>query len=105
MGCPCNTGYTGTINPSITFVGNNYYCESAVDPGQNAGPLLHANDSLWDGMKCDDKEASCCTNPKMPWFSTVLDGITQNDIELRVCGDEGEQNEDTPLDIIELYIR
>ena len=31
--------------------------------------------------------------------------MTQDDIELRVCGDEASSNEDTPLDIIELYVR
>ena len=42
----------------------------------------------------------------MPWFYRVLDDMTQNDIELRVCGNEGVSNdEDTPLDIIELYVR
>ena len=31
--------------------------------------------------------------------------MTQENIELRLCGDEGVPNEDTPLDIIELYVQ
>ena len=31
--------------------------------------------------------------------------MTQDDIELRVCSDGGPPEEDTPLDIIELYVR
>ena len=41
----------------------------------------------------------------MPWFYRVLDDMTQNDIELRVCGDQSVSDEDTPVDIIELFVR
>ena len=102
--CPCNTGYSGDIDVSSSFVGNHYYCESAVDPGKNFQQVLHVNDTLWDGKNCDSNEASCCTNSKMPWFYRVLDDITQDDIELRVCSDEAPYSEGTPLDIIELYV-
>ena len=104
-GCPCNTGYTGGINVASSFVGNHYYCESGLDPGEPWTSVLYPNDPLWDGKNCNSSEASCCTNSKMPWFYRVLDDITQDDIELRVCSDEDPPNEDTPLDIIELYIR
>ena len=45
------------------------------------------------------------TNPKMPWFIKTLNETVNENIELRVCGDTDYLNEDTPLDIIELYIR
>ena len=103
-GCPCNTGYSGDINVGSSFVGNHYYCESGLNPGKSWTPVLHANDPLWDGENCDSHEASCCTNSKMPWFYRILDDMTKDDIELRVCGNEGvSNNEDMPLDIIELY--
>ena len=41
----------------------------------------------------------------MPWFYRVLDDMTQDDIELRVCADDDTSDEDVPLDIIELYVR
>ena len=41
----------------------------------------------------------------MPWFIKSLNETTTEDIELRVCGNQGGIDEDTPLDIIELYIR
>ena len=59
---------------------------------------------LLDGKNCNSSEACCCTNSKMPWFYWVLDDITQDDIELRVCADEAISNEDIHLDIIELYV-
>ena len=104
-GCPCNTGYSGGNKVVSSFVGNHYYSESGLDPGKSWTSVLYANDFLWDGKNCDSHEASCCTNSTMPWFYQVLDDIIQDDIELRVCGDYGLPDEDTSLDIIELYVR
>ena len=104
-GCPCNTGYSGGRNVASPFISNRYYCESAVDPGKIWTPVLYPNDPLWDGKNCDGNEVSCCTNSKMPWFYRVLDDMTQDDIELRVCSNRAVPYEDTPLDIIELYVR
>ena len=104
--CPCNTGYAGGKNVALPFINNHYYCESGLDSGKQWTNVLYANDTLWDGKNCDSNEASCCTNSKMPWFYRVLDDMTQEDIELRVCSNGGVSNdEDVPLDIIELYVR
>ena len=100
--CPCNYGNSHKVASS--FVGNHYYCESALNPHTILEQVLYGNDPLWDGKNCDSREASCCTNSKMPWFYRVFDDITNNDIELRVCTDSGIPDEDTPLDIIEIYI-
>ena len=46
--CPC-TQYPGRAPPS--FVGNNYYCESAtIDYGVSG--VYYFNDILWDGAGC-----------------------------------------------------
>ena len=103
--CPCNTGYTNSNKVFSSFVGNHYYCESGLDPGKIWTSVLYANDPLWDGENCDSSEAPCCSNSKLPWFYRLLDDITQDDIELRVCSDDGPLEEGTPLDIIELYVR
>ena len=101
--CPCNTGTNATFVPS--FIGNEYYCESGVPAGQSFQSILYPNDPLWDGQQCDGNEGPCCTNPKMPWFIKALNETINENIELRVCGDIDYPNEDTPLDIIELYIQ
>ena len=101
--CPCNNGSSGTTSPN--FVGKEYYCESGLPYG-NVHPVLYSNDTLWDGQQCGGLEGPCCTNPKMPWFIKTLSETTTKDIELRMCGiDYLSNTEDTPLDIIELYIR
>ena len=40
----------------------------------------------------------------MPWFIKTLNVITNEDIELRVYANTIYPDEDTPLDIIELYV-
>ena len=100
-GCPCNNG--SYASPPPPFVGNDYYCESGVSSG--AINILYVNDPLWDGQNCNGPESTCCTSPNMPWFLKTLNETTTDDIELRVCSNGGLPKEDTPLDIIEIYIK
>jgi len=74
-----------------SFVGNDYFCERAVT----------ASDRLWDGQG----EMASPPGVTAPWFCKQLPQITTDDIEVRICGDEPTVNEDTPVEIIELYIR
>ena len=87
--CPCNSGIT---NYSPSFVGENYYCESATSYA----------DVLWDGQQCNGLESPCCTTPNMPWFTTTLNDATTSDIEVRACTVHYGV---TPFDILELYIK
>ena len=36
-----------------------------------------------------------------PWFCKQLPQTTTDDIEVRICGDQGIANEDTPVELIE----
>ena len=95
--CPCSSN-PGGGPPS--FVGNNYYCESG-NPTDDWSRQLYASDKLWDGKQCED---SCCTGTDSPpWFKVQLSTTTSEDIEIRICGDEGTVNEDTPVELIEIY--
>ena len=101
-GCPCNNGSSAPPPPS--FVGNDYYCESGLND-LSYSYILYADDPLWDGQNCIGPESTCCTNLNMPWFLNTLDETTTDNIELRVCSDQGLPDEDTPVDIIELYVK
>ena len=82
---------------------NDYYCESG-----NAGSqfsILYVEDILWDGQQCNGIGSTCCTNPNMSWFLKTLNEETKDDIELRVCANVHPTGEETPLDIIEIYIK
>ena len=100
-GCPCNNGSSALLPPS--FVDNDYYCESGRY--NSSSPILCPGDPLWDGQNCNGPESTCCTNPNMPWFLKTLNETTTDNIELRVCSDQGLSNEDTPLDIIEIHVK
>ena len=97
--CPCDSG---RVAPS--YVGNDYFCESG-----NPGPVLSAqifiSDPLWDGQGCGNPP--CCElsfPPGAPWFCKQLSQATTDDVEVRICRDE-LSSEDTPVELVELYIR
>ena len=97
--CPC---WDSSAKQPPSFVGNNYFCESG-NPSSNFVPgFLYNSDKLWDGQQCSG-EGTCCTGP--PWFSVELPNNSTDDIEVRICGNEGTNNEDTPIELMEIYIQ
>ena len=92
--CPCDGGRSA---PS--FVGDNYYCESGYNGTFPSGLLT--SDPLWDGAGCES-EGSCCR--AAPWFTVDLVDSTSDDIEVRICANN-EDTEDSPIHLLELYIR
>ena len=108
LSCPCSIG--NSFNTTPPFVGNDYYCESGRFDNSYPDDYLFFNDPLWDGQQCNSDESTCCTTPNMPWFIKTLNETVSDDIQLRVCGygcvnNSCSQYFDTPLDLIELYIK
>ena len=99
--CPCSS-LPGTEPP--TFVGSNFYCESGnPSDGTFLENFLYREDKLWDGLQCED---SCCAGVNSPpWFSTSVPNLTSDDIEVRICNSESTFNEDTLVEIMDLYIQ
>ena len=101
--CPCNTGSIVSVQ---SFIGNDYFCESGNTAGNEAYIILHTSDPLWDGQGCGSVESPCCNVTGIPWFHRDYGNTTTTDyIELRVCGDEGTNNEDTPVSYYEIYVK
>ena len=99
--CPCD--YSGATQPP-SFVGSNYYCESG-NPTLNWKGQRFPNDKLWDGEQCSH-EGTCCNGTNTPpWFSVNLGSPTSDDIEVRIMGSESTANEDTPIELLELYVQ
>ena len=99
--CPC-TGH-GASPPN--FVGSDYYCESGIDRFPWYPHILHTNDALWDGQDCGGLERTCCDPPNLPWFCKELPQSTTDNLEVRICGDQSLADEDTPIDLVQLYIQ
>ena len=95
--CPCSGG-----TPPPSFVDSDYYCESGHSVSQSG---LATDDPLWDGQDCSGVERTCCDSPNLPWFCKELPEPTTDALEFRLCGDESRANEDTPINLVELYIQ
>ena len=101
VACPCDS--SSGAQPQ-DFVGSNYYCESG-NPGQDWVGQEFPNDKLWDGEQCSH-EGTCCTGTNIPpWFTVNLGSPTSDDIEVRIMGTENTTNEDTPIELLEIYVQ
>ena len=103
--CPCVAG-SADGNEIPSFVGQNYYCESGLTEfnGTHVGIFWSNGDPLWDGQGCGPT-SSCCTFNSPPWFNVQLSSSTTDNIEVRICGDQAIGDEDTPVQLIELYVK
>ena len=100
--CPCATNATQQVQ---SFVGDDYFCESALATGEWQ-QQLYTSDPLWDGQSCGSDESPCCNVPGIPWFHRDYGNTTTTDyIELRVCADQDTTDEDVPVSFYEIYVQ
>uniref|UniRef100_A0A1X7T8W5 Fibrinogen C-terminal domain-containing protein n=1 Tax=Amphimedon queenslandica TaxID=400682 RepID=A0A1X7T8W5_AMPQE len=99
--CPC-AKWNANPRAVPSFVGNDYYCEGGSDDAPVKQNYIYKNDPLWDGWGCGTSEKSCC---KPTWFGKTINPPTSESIELRLCLDQGSDNEDVYLKGYEIYIR
>ena len=102
--CPCDGG---SYNNVPQFVGNDYFCESGVNEPWNGSRheyILHSNDLLWDGEDCLPS-STCCSLHNPPCFVKQLPTSTTDDIEARICVDDGIQWTNIAVELVELYVQ
>ena len=101
--CPCtNINFPESASQPPSFVGNDYFCDTASEHRfQN---IFYADDPLWDGAGCGPAD-TCCSLNNPPWFLKQLPSSTTDDIEMRICRDYLAEDEDTPIETVELYVR
>ena len=99
--CICNTP-PGSTQDVQSFIGDNYFCESG-NPNYWSY-TFYPNDPLWDGDGCGSQEGNCCSVPGLPWFYRTIDTTTDY-LEVRLCGDQGPQDEDVPIGLYEIYVK
>ena len=86
-------------------VGNDFFCDtgnprSSIDKSNT----FHSDNPLWDGDGCTvDNE--CCPTDNPPYFLKTLPQSTTDDIEMRVCRNEGRNNEDIAIETVEIYVQ
>lgn len=96
--CPCTPNNPNNGRNVPEFVGEHFYCESAF-PNEYS-PSVQWTDPLWDGKGCVPGN-KCCE--RYGWFYRNVSSSTDN-MELRVCGDEGISNEDILLEYYEIWV-
>ena len=97
--CPCATP-PGRNPPA--FVGQDYYCESGFTGGHQVSIAI--DDPLWDGDGCGPGN-KCCDQTGMPWFYRTLPQEVGDYIEVRLCANQGISDEETYLELVEIYVQ
>ena len=99
--CPC----TGAGAPPPLLVGSDYYCESGnVGPDWNHTEFYYS-DVLWDRQQCRGNESTCCNASYLPWFCKTFPTPISEDLEVRICTDQGLDDENVAIESFELYIQ
>ena len=100
LDCPCASGH---ITPA--FVGGDYYCESGNSDHPNVQwDTWYLSRRLFDGS-CLSR-ARCCNSPTdTPFFFKRLPRLTKDNLEVRLCSDESNVNENIGLERMELFVR
>jgi hypothetical protein len=101
----CSCADPSRPNTTPSFVGNDYFCETGVPPGQqfNHG-FFYADDPLWDGQGCGPR-STCCTFNNPPWFYKQLLQSIDADLEVILCSFGSATLENTPVELVEIYVK
>ncbi len=102
--CPCAPNAVSNIKVP-PFIGQDYFCESGAITDSDIFQFF-PDDPLWDGDGCTAGN-NCCEFNDPPYFTKHLTNPTNNDLEVRACGDNSRSNgrADTLVEVIELYIK
>ncbi len=102
--CPCSNINVTWPYQLPAFIGSNYFCDTG-----NRGPGLslsafYQNDVLWNGSGCGST-STCCEFNSPPSFSRSLPNFTKEDLEIRICGYVGRNDEDKIISLMEVYVK
>ena len=103
--CPCTSPATSAISVP-PWVGIDYFCDTAASGAHGFPPaIFFENDTLWDDGRGCSPASTCCEVNSPPVFCRALPQSTRDDIEVRLCGTDGYERVDTPIELIEIYVR
>ena len=100
--CPCGRSDSDDYSHVPTFVGRDFYCETAFAAESGSNRLAWEN-PLWDGAgsACGNKGRCCAT---FGWFHKTVSPSTSDHIEVRWCADQGRRNEDVLTELVEIWV-
>ena len=99
--CPCTV--TPGPNPP-SFVGEDYYCSSG-SPNFPSHDHIYVDVSLWNGTECTHNRNNCCANVGLPWFYREFPTQQHDNIEVRICYNQGYSDEAIFITKLKLYVQ
>ena len=102
--CPCINPSDPKIPPPPSFVGSDYFCDTAAVHNPQGTNIFFSNNTLWDGTGCGNQNV-CCSFNNPPWFYKQLPDTTTDNIEMRVCRTDSRRNEDIAIETIDIYVQ
>ena len=95
-----------TDNSATSFVGTNYFCDTGNPTDGEWRNTWFTEHPLWDGIAGCTSNTTCCAPHSGPWFHSMISATTTaDDIEIRICGEEPSLNENTPVELVEMYVK
>ena len=84
-------------------VGSDFFCDSGNYQSANAMHTFYGDNPLWDGVRCPAGN-NCCPTEDPSYFLKTIESTT-DDIEMRVCRNEGRDREDIAIETVEIYVQ
>ena len=98
--CPCARSNPNDRSHVPSFVGEHFYCESGFS-GTTFQNRVVWEDPLWDGQNCVAPGNKCCE--RYGWFYRNVPSST-DDIELRICANQNNSNDDALIENYEFWV-
>ena len=100
--CLCQRSSSNYYSRVSSFVGSDYYCETAFATDSETNRIAWEN-PLWDGAgsACGTGGRCCAT---FGWFHKTVTPSTSDHIEVRWCADQGRGNEDVLTELVEIWV-
>ena len=100
--CPCTNTRNFRLAAVPPFVGHDYFCDTGSEGYYQY--IFYPADPLWDGEGCGEYN-TCCSWNSPPWFLKQLSSPTTDDIEMRLCADSNQNDEDITVEKLEIYVQ
>ena len=96
-----------SVYSPASFVGMNYFCDTGNPTNRQWRNVLFTEHPLWDGIAGCTSDTTCCAPHSGPWFHSVISATPTADdnIEIRICGEEPSLNENTPVELVDIYVK
>ena len=98
--CGCSNTNKNWIHATLGDVGDDYFCDSALQFTEGGTYDINFDDDLWDGEGCGSS-SSCCEWKDPPYFCKQLHNTTSEDMEIRLFTDSSTLT----VSLIEIFVK